>query len=451
MVPELAADDGLLLATSPEHTFSSPEPTEQLVPASVRGAGILPFLLETAIPRIAAGGVDTQQMEVSAELLIQRNAENNGDVEPVSDLLPMLPGTTTAADLLHGFRISQHLDQAAATGCGLSPAQVGTAAAEVRTEFLQLFDYFSLTVNEMLQVQFATAHEFGRKAAYAECQRSYESPAERGSLSDTPTELESLASLDSPTYLASDLENNAAAACETSHFGDDLDRMLSMSVDQVDRSELSACYSTDLDDDGDDESESPSMTQTAPIVKVEFSEAEPSTMRAPGKRQPRASARKQAADRVTEDASATKGGSARAGKSRRSRPAKRHVDFESDPDFFEGTDEGTDGYASPSPLQRQKHECPHCEKCLDTKYKLARHVRTHTGEKPFKCEVCQVRFNQKSSLKTHSSIHAKATLRDPSTTRRMVENFTINGHTFDALGIPYAAFVYDAIAKQRST
>jgi len=48
-------------------------------------------------------------------------------------------------------------------------------------------------------------------------------------------------------------------------------------------------------------------------------------------------------------------------------------------------------------------------------------------------------------LKTHSTIHAKAILRDPATTKKMVEEYTVNGHTFEALGIPYAGFVFDAI------
>ena len=100
--------------------------------------------------------------------------------------------------------------------------------------------------------------------------------------------------------------------------------------------------------------------------------------------------------------------------------------------------------------RRQRHLCPHCDKLLDTKYKLERHVRTHTGEKPFKCEMCPARFNQKSSLKTHSTIHAKAVLRDPSTTKTMIERYAVNGYTFEAMGIPYAGFVYDAIHKQRS-
>ena len=46
------------------------------------------------------------------------------------------------------------------------------------------------------------------------------------------------------------------------------------------------------------------------------------------------------------------------------------------------------------------HECPFCYVFFFGSYKYTRHVRTHTGEKPFLCK-CGVRFNRSELLKKH--------------------------------------------------
>ena len=52
------------------------------------------------------------------------------------------------------------------------------------------------------------------------------------------------------------------------------------------------------------------------------------------------------------------------------------------------------------------YQCPDCNYASPDTYKLKRHMRIHTGERPYLCEVCNARFTQSNSLKAHRLIHS---------------------------------------------
>ncbi|XP_062981366.1 GDNF-inducible zinc finger protein 1-like isoform X2 [Elgaria multicarinata webbii] len=51
--------------------------------------------------------------------------------------------------------------------------------------------------------------------------------------------------------------------------------------------------------------------------------------------------------------------------------------------------------------KQNPQRCPYCDKVISSKCGLTVHIRTHTGEKPYKCERCPARFAQRSAFNTH--------------------------------------------------
>ena len=52
-----------------------------------------------------------------------------------------------------------------------------------------------------------------------------------------------------------------------------------------------------------------------------------------------------------------------------------------------------------------RFQCPTCDKSFPEEAMLTRHLRTHTGEKPFACGVCGRQFGDASSCRRHERLH----------------------------------------------
>ena len=51
------------------------------------------------------------------------------------------------------------------------------------------------------------------------------------------------------------------------------------------------------------------------------------------------------------------------------------------------------------------NQCNQCDFSFKKPSDLIRHMRTHTGERPYSCDICERKFTVKSTLKTHMLVH----------------------------------------------
>lgn len=76
----------------------------------------------------------------------------------------------------------------------------------------------------------------------------------------------------------------------------------------------------------------------------------------------------------------------------------------------------------------KKNQCPLCELQCSSDHQLTIHMRTHTGERPYSCEVCSSKFTKLVNLKRHLQVHTKVRFECQVCLRCFISDASLQSH-----------------------
>ncbi|XP_078234591.1 uncharacterized protein LOC144583770 isoform X1 [Pogona vitticeps] len=99
---------------------------------------------------------------------------------------------------------------------------------------------------------------------------------------------------------------------------------------------------------------------------------------------------------------------ARRGRKKRGRPPGTETPATwAPPEPEEEEEEEEEGGPPRMPLKRNPPKCPECGKSFLSNVAMTIHIRTHTGERPFRCHLCPKGFPSMGDLKRHLKTHLR--------------------------------------------